>query len=150
MNTRSAVLALLATLAVAGCNRAADTGQTEGGASTALAGTSWRLSSVAGEPATNSPADRTPPTLRFGTDGEATGSGGCNQYGTSYSRDASSLKFGPISATKMACPAVMDLENAFFNALQSTRGYRVDDDRLMLLDGEGGELARLTRGAAAK
>jgi len=150
VNTRISCLALFAVLAVAGCNRAAESGQVGKADAVELAGTSWHLASVGGEPVTAAPSDRTPPTLRFGNEGKATGSGGCNQYGSSYSRDGSNLAFGPIGATKMACPAVMDLENAYFSALQSTQGYRLKDDSLILLDGEGRELARLTRAAAAK
>src|SRR5690606_10390813 len=59
-------------------------------------------------------------TMTIAADGTVNGSGGCNRYsGTAKFRTiASGMAFGPIAATKMACPPeIMEHEQRFFDAL---------------------------------
>jgi heat shock protein HslJ len=94
-------------------------------------------------------------TITFGPDGEASGSGGCNNYTVSYEGDLQvekvmeatdtyaelpALTFGPVATDMRACvepEGVMDQEQAFFIALGSTAYYFKLGGMLMLLDNRG-------------
>jgi putative lipoprotein len=87
------------------------------------------------------------PTLSIAPDRRAGGNGSCNNYFTEANFDGPALSFGPVAGTRMACaPEVMAQEAAFFAALSKTAGYRIDAQRLYLLDSDGDQLVRLIRG----
>ncbi|HEY6194339.1 MAG TPA: META domain-containing protein [Candidatus Eisenbacteria bacterium] len=71
-----------------------------------------------------------------------TGSGGCNRITGSYQSADSTLRFGPLNTTKMACPT-MQTETKFLRALAATRRYRISGSMLELMDARGEPLARL-------
>ena len=105
-----------------------------------LEGTTWVLASI-GSPSTDAVSSTvagTRVTLKM-TDGNASGSGGCNRYSATYDTgDARSLSFGPISSTMKACEQpVSDQEQAFFEALGNVATYGIEGDALMLDDGNG-------------
>ena len=82
--------------------------------------------------------------VRFGAEGAVAGNGGCNSFNGSYAEAGGSLVFGPVAATRMACPdAAMAVEDALFGALAATAAARRDGASLVLLDGAGLELAVL-------
>lgn len=73
--------------------------------------------------------------IEFGTaPGEVRGKAGCNGFGGNYTAEGSTLKFGGMMGTKMACPA-LDVENAFFRALEATERYEISNDSLLLYQG---------------
>lgn len=67
--------------------------------------------------------------------GEVRGKAGCNGFGGKYTLEGNSLKFGGMMGTKMACPA-LDVENAFFRALEVTEHYEIKKDSLLLYQGD--------------
>jgi heat shock protein HslJ len=68
-------------------------------------------------------------------DSAFTGRGGCNNMDGKFSVKGSSIKFGPIISTKMACDN-MDKENAFFTLLENRISeYTFKGDELLLRDG---------------
>jgi heat shock protein HslJ len=71
-----------------------------------------------------------------------TGSGGCNRITGSYQSSDSTLRFGALITTKMACPS-LQTETKFLRALAATRRYRINDRMLELMDAHGEALARL-------
>lgn len=80
-------------------------------------------------------------TLEFTDGGEAGGSGGCNRYRSEARIDGTTISFGAIAATRMACAApAMEQEQRFFEALGKAASWRQEDDRLLLLD-DGGSVA---------
>lgn len=90
--------------------------------------------------------DRAQTTLTLALDGAISGSGGCNRYRGKAVISGSAISFGPLAATRAACPpAVMNQENRFFSALAATRGWRIDEQerKLFLVDGAGKVLVRL-------
>ncbi|MDI4664330.1 META domain-containing protein [Xanthobacter autotrophicus] len=87
--------------------------------------------------------DRVQSTLVLGADGAVSGTGGCNRYSGKAKLAGASLRFGALSASRMACtPAVIAQEQKFLLALERTQGWRIDPLRrkLILLDLTGTEL----------
>ena len=100
MMPRRSLLALLMLGAVAACD---DPGATAGasGATTGnnLAGTSWRILSIAGVKVEDVNATR----MAFDAN-TVSGSFGCNSFSGSYSIEGGLLRVGAPTTTEMACP----------------------------------------------
>lgn len=96
-----------------------------------LAGTKWQLVSLNGDDL----ADSAKTEIAF--DGKMiSGSAGCNRLSGSYKVDDQAITFGPIAATKMACPQPwMQIETEFFDLLASPVTYRLSATGLLLLRG---------------
>ncbi len=105
-----------------------------------LAGTGWVMSS----------AGKRAPFVLFQADGAVAGSGGCNRFFGSYEQKDEALTFSALGATRMACPPdVMKAEQSFFEMLANVRQAKVEGSSLLLFDGAGKELARLSRRSGA-
>lgn len=104
---------------------------------------SWRLEVLRGKAVDPPGGKGMASRLHLMPDGEGWGFGGCNQFSITYERQDGELSFGTITSTKVACPDMMDMERGFFAVLNKTRGYRIEDGRLELLDAQGATLARL-------
>lgn len=104
-----------------------------------LAGTKWQLVSLNGDKI----SDPEKTDIRF--DGKTiSGTAGCNRMSGSYKIDNDTISFGPIAATKMACPDPwMQIETKFFSVLASRATYRRNGYGLLLLRGESGNEAAL-------
>lgn len=143
---------VLGALVGAGCNpqvpQSANDGQGAAEREARLTGT-WRLETLHGEAVGPSGGGEAAPTLTLSPDGKASGSGGCNQFSTTYEHQSREIGFGRITATKMACPETMDLEREYFDALNEARRYRIRDGGLELLDDQDGVLGRLLPGESA-
>jgi heat shock protein HslJ len=108
--------------------------------SPALEGPEWKLVELGGGPV--APQERNQPGFRLVADGhKVQGSAGCNRMMGSYTLDGSSLKFGPIASTRMACPS-METETKFLAALNATTRYEVAGSNLTLYGGDA-PVARL-------
>ncbi|WP_119068807.1 META domain-containing protein [Aggregatilinea lenta] len=110
-----------------------------------LAGTSWTLTSLDGD----APAGTI--TLTFDDERRVVGSGGCNNYSTTYELASNSVSFSPPVSTRMACAddAVNEQELAYFGALEAATGYEVSDDQLVIPYGDGAELVFTRRATLA-
>jgi heat shock protein HslJ len=100
----------------------------------------WRLARLPGRDVTGEP-----PHFRLRpADGRVEGDGGCNRFGGSYELSGDSLRMGPLMSTKRACvdEARGAQETALLQALERTHGWRLEEERLLLLDEEGAEVAR--------
>lgn len=105
-----------------------------------LAGTTWRLVAIDG----NDADANVTTTLIFNADGSVSGNGGCNSFGGAITIDATTLKFGDLFSTMMACDEVeAKQENAFHTALSRTQSYKLEAGELKLLDNTGEVVARL-------
>lgn len=114
----------------------------------ALAGTAWRLVELPGTAAIAGP--RGVPTLAFDAGGRASGLSGVNRFSAGTVTDVGALRFSNAVSTRMAGPPeAMALEAAFLSRLQQTAGWRIDGDRLELLDAAGARLMRFERAPAA-
>jgi heat shock protein HslJ len=106
-----------------------------------LEGTAWLLVSH-GDPASPIPVlDGTEITATF-SDGQVTGSAGCNTYGAPYTVDGDDITIGPGRLTLMACEEpIMAQEQAFMQALSGATSFRVEGDALAIAYDDGMELA---------
>ncbi len=105
-----------------------------------LAGTSWQATGINnGKEAVVNAAGTENATLTFGTDGEVSGSGGCNNImGSFTTTEPDGLSFGPLASTRMACADdVMQIETEYLAALANVTTYQIEADRLTLRDASG-------------
>jgi heat shock protein HslJ len=113
----------------------------EGWGAAALSGTRWVLTALDEGPV----AFERPPTLEVGTEGEIAGLAGCNRYRGRAILGEGTLSVGPLSVTRVLCPApVMALESAYLAALESVSTWRRDATSLEL-SGEDGIVRLLYR-----
>jgi putative lipoprotein len=103
----------------------------------ALEGITWVLTSQAIEGEMVPVPERVLVSLLL-ADGQAGGQGACNGYFTTYELDGSSLTFGQIGSTLMAClPPVMEFEQAYFANLGEVAAYQTTGGPMSLLDADG-------------
>jgi copper homeostasis protein (lipoprotein) len=112
-------------------------------ASAQLHETYWRLTQLDGEPVFVGAGEREPHlVLRDGEAASVHGSTGCNRFTGQFERQGTSLRFGTLAATMMACADTMAQETAFTRALDATRSWRIIGQHLELSDDEGRLRAR--------
>lgn len=94
----------------------------------------WVLESFGKKGAPTAAIDGVMVTLRLGSDGNAGGSAGCNQYGGAYTIQGDQISFGEMVSTLMACEdaAVMEQESQYLQALSKARTYMVSNDKLTI------------------
>ena len=123
------------------------TGHTESSApvapaTPAILDITWVADTIAGNPV----APNIQSSLSIAADMRAGGRGGCNSWFAQAELGDGHLVFSAVAATRMACvsePANAQ-EAAWFEALAATRHYRLENDKLVLLDEGRGELATLS------
>ena len=102
-----------------------------------IEGIHWYLTEVGGTPVSPMAGGKQPHMLLDPEKKQVTGFAGCNHFFGSYERDGSSLTFGPMGATRMACPDLeTGLETSVFEALENTRKWKQSGGALLLLDGD--------------
>jgi len=108
------------------------------GSAASVEGTLWTLASyLSGEGKTIAVLPETEVTIEL-KDGQSSGSGGCNKYFGAYEADGSSLTFGVMGSTMMAClPPVSDQEIQYLSALSTAASYEIVDGKLQMASGEG-------------
>jgi len=110
-----------------------------------IEGIQWYLTEVDGSPVSPMADDKQPHILLNPTQKQATGFAGCNHFFGRYELDGSSLTFGPMGATRMACPDLeTGLETSVFDALENTRKWKRVNGELVLLSGDA-VLARFSQ-----
>lgn len=108
-----------------------------------LAGTSWIMTSLDGQP----PVEGTTVSLSFNSATEVSGNSGCNGFGGSYETDGFHIEFGPLVGTLIACAGegVMEQETAFREALENAAFYDVTTaGMLRLFDADSTMLVELS------
>jgi heat shock protein HslJ len=133
---------VIAACAVLSWSIAAQAGAPQGGASSPLRDTYWKLTELGGAPATGAEGQREPFLVLARNKSEVSGSGGCNRFAGGFTLKGRGIRFGHVASTMMMCPHGMEQEQAFFAALAESAGYRIDGDRLALLDASGVVLMR--------
>jgi len=110
---------------------------------TSLDGSSWTLRSYQDDTGeTINILPRSTITAHFQAN-TVTGIAGCNNYNASYQASRNKLSFGSVAATKKICNTplgIMQQENAFLNALNSTTSYKLKSNSLEMTDSRGNTL----------
>jgi heat shock protein HslJ len=102
-----------------------------------LNSTNWVLISM-GDPKNPQPVPAgSMITAVFASDGTLSGSGGCNQYNTTYTVQEDQMTIGPIASTMMACATGMEAEQAYFQALGTVQQYSILNQKLTLTYSQG-------------
>jgi heat shock protein HslJ len=106
-----------------------------------ITGRYWKAIELMGQP---SPTPDVGPEahLQFDTNGRVAGSDGCNRVMGPYTLEGDALRFGELAGTRMACPGTEAVERAFHEAVKATARWRMDGDRLELLDAAGAVVAQ--------
>lgn len=109
-------------------------------AGASLVGTTWRVMVLDGKGADPGVTS----TLAFDTNGAVNGNGGCNTFRGDVTINGSSMKFGQLASTMMACEEAKSKQEAVFHAaLSRTVSYALESGELTLLDAAGSMVARL-------
>lgn len=108
-----------------------------------LVGVDWVATDIQGAVPVLSPQ----PRLRWTSAQQVVGSGGCNGFfGSAVVLGLGSVRIGPLKPTGKGCiTAPSGQEDMFFKALEQTRGVRLEERHLVLLDESGKPLARLVQ-----
>jgi heat shock protein HslJ len=108
-----------------------DTGQPATGSAGGLSlpGSEWLLEDLAG----SGVLDQVQATLTFLEAGKVAGNGSCNRFFGTAEIHGENLKFGPLGATRMACPEpVMNQETKYLRALQAAERFAWKDPYLAI------------------
>jgi heat shock protein HslJ len=103
----------------------------QAGEAPSLIGPTWVAIELAGTPVPLTPAERQP-SLEFVAGGRVAGSDGCNRVRATYRLDGERLSFGPVAATRMACPGLESVIARFEAALRGTVRFELAGGRLRL------------------
>jgi heat shock protein HslJ len=125
------MMLMLALFWVAACQQQAE----QPAPSADLAGTSWTLSSLNGNPA----LAETAVTLEFSADGSVSGTDGCNRFNAPFTQDGANLTINSQTgiSSMMMCPEpVMDQAAAYMAALASVSSFTTAGNQLSLQAGE--------------
>jgi heat shock protein HslJ len=95
--------------------------------------TRWVLRQVDGQPVPEAASPSQEPYMFISAAGTAEGQGGCNRFrgGLKPATDDGELQFAPLMSTRVACPELVT-EQAFTQALDNTRAYRITGKLLLL------------------
>jgi heat shock protein HslJ len=103
-----------------------------------LEGTTWRIVQVDGAEVRRTDDLNMAPHLRIlSAEGQVHGATGCNRFSGRYMADGTSVRFGPLATTRMACVdgSLAAQESRILDVLNATDGYRIDGRWLWLMVG---------------
>ncbi len=105
-----------------------------------LAGPTWAAIELSGAAVPSEPVARQP-VVEFVANGRIAGTDGCNRISGPYAVSGDRITFGPIVATRMACPGADDIGRRLHAALNGARRWRIAGGRLELRDDASTALA---------
>ena len=98
-----------------------------------LAGTSWKLLSIGGNPAIGNVE------VEFSEDGDISGWTGCNSYDGRYSASGSSFTTDELSWTEQGCPSheLFTQESLYTDLLVDAEGFAISGSELTITSSDG-------------
>lgn len=116
-----------------------------GSASASVVG-DWNLVSY-GSPTNPTPAaPNVEATVTFGSDGKLSGNVGCNSFSGDYKVDGSTITFGPIVSTMMACAdPIMEQESAVLSMFANSATFKIDGKTLTITSANGDSVVNLVQ-----
>jgi heat shock protein HslJ len=124
-------------IAISSCDHSKKIATEPAAGSGALYQSEWKLTEVQGEMVP--PGSKAMLAFTAAQPNKVSGSTGCNRMsGTFELSGAHTIAFSPLATTKMACldSNANALEQKFTNALMQTNGWGIDDNMLLLKNGE--------------
>lgn len=110
----------------------------------ALEDTYWQLAQLGDAPVTLAPGQRAPHIVLRSADHRVSGYAGCNRMMGGYSVDGAKLGFTQLAGTMMACAQGMDIEQGLHAGLAKVTNWKIEGERLDLLDAGGAVVAAFT------
>jgi copper homeostasis protein (lipoprotein) len=108
-----------------------------------LENTHWKLTSLRGQPGVPASERQREAHLILQTvQRRVVGSGGCNRLSGNYTLDGDRLTFARAAGTLMACRDGMEQERVLLDTLPQVARWRIEGQRLTLLDERGTPLLR--------
>ncbi len=108
----------------------------------ALTQPTWTLTTLVVDGQVQALSPSHPGTLHLDAHkGQASGTGGCNAFGASYSLNGNQVQFGAMRSTFIGCldPAVSAQERSYFQALPRVQTYHIQATTLTL-SGDNGQV----------
>jgi copper homeostasis protein (lipoprotein) len=102
----------------------------------------WKLTRLGDQPIPTFDGQREPHLVFHSEEGRVAGTGGCNQMSGGYEVDGTSIAFGLMASTMMACPDGNDVDQVLMAALEKATSFRKTAHHLELLDDEESVVAR--------
>jgi heat shock protein HslJ len=104
-----------------------------------VVGPEWRLVTFGPAGAETGVVAGTTVTLRFGEDGRASGSTGCNSYSGTYQVRGDNISFSRLVSTRRACldQNANQQEQRFLSSLEAANRFRLLTNRLTILSDRG-------------
>ncbi|WP_305092077.1 META domain-containing protein [Prescottella sp. R16] len=106
-----------------------------------VVGTTWTVETlITPDAITSSQAiEAADANLTIGQDGQVSGSSGCNRFSGPVSVGDSTITFGPLASTRMACTdeSVADVERSVLHVLDGEATYAVDGPTMRLTRADG-------------
>lgn len=104
-----------------------------------LTGIDWRLVSLGPSGSEANIVAGTTVTLKFGEDGRASGSTGCNSYSGTYQVRGDNISFSRLVSTRRACldQNANQQEQRFLSTLEAANRFRLSSNRLTILSDRG-------------
>jgi heat shock protein HslJ len=148
----SAIILLISTCNLLAAQPPARARTESSSAESKLANTQWRLTSFGATGAESPVIEGTTITLKFGADGRAGGSGGCNSYGGEYRERGDNLSFSQIISTKRACleQNANQQEQRYFAAVETASKFKLSGNRLTIFHGNGRSTLNFVNGPSSK
>jgi heat shock protein HslJ/uncharacterized lipoprotein YbaY len=106
-----------------------------------LENTDWTLVALRGKALEPGASQRPPGLVLQSGQRRLAGSGGCNHLAGRYTLQGDRLTLGQAVAARTACPHGMAQEQAYLDALAVVARWRIDNQRLALLDARGSVVA---------
>ena len=100
---------------------------------TELSESRWVVTAISGKTITSDETAKGLPSINFGENGKLFGSTGCNNYTGFFKLKNNSVSFNPNAMTKIMCPG--NVEQNFLIAIRQVTNYKIDGDKLDLLNG---------------
>jgi heat shock protein HslJ len=115
-----------------------------GRAEATLRGAYWKAVELSGMHVPSMPVKHEP-HLVFQPDGRVSGADGCNRIMGTYTVKGDAIAFGQVAGTQMACTDTAEVERRFRSALARSGHWRIQNNRLELIDATGKPLAVFER-----
>lgn len=98
----------------------------------------WKLISYGSPANPTSAVPNIEATVTFGSDGKLSGNVGCNSFSGDYKVDGSTITFGPVISTMMACAdPIMQQESAVLSVFANSATFKIDGKTLTITSSDG-------------